>query len=162
MGSRKDDTKKRKSSPEKDYHSNKSSSSWLFFARCWVLLRGVVYFKIQRQLNINDQYCSLGFQISSPKDLTWAGIIWKTMFFCMSQEVAHWLAQLKLFVWVVRRPMVQWLVMSCKVAVDWPCNSFRISCPAVRLGLASLESQDQSLPAGSRDLHFPWTSGCLQ
>lgn len=49
----------------------------------------------------------------------------------------------------------QWskvLVMSCTVAVHWPCNSFRISCPAVRLGLASLESQDQSLPAGSRDL----------
>jgi len=33
-----------------------------------------------------------------------------------------------------------------------PCNNFKISCPAVGHGLASLESPDQSLPAGSRDL----------
>lgn len=129
--SRKDDTKTRKSSPEKDYHPN-------------------------------DQYLSLGFQIPNVRrsldpiksaQKTWPQHVFGRLWgLCMSQEVAHRLAQLKLFVWVVQRPRVQRLVMSCTVAVHWPCNNFMISLPAVRHGLASLESPDQSFPAGSRDL----------
>ena len=144
---RKDDTKMRESSPEKDYHSNKTSSFLFIFARCWVL-GGVVYLKNSRLV---EYQWSIGSQIPNvrrsldPKNLTSAGI-WKTRACVWAKRLLTALPNSS-FCLGKKDQWSKVLVMSCTVAVHWgpatiswsPVQQWGLALPAWKVQISHFQ-----------------------